>query len=267
MRYNRFPHFLGLCAALAAAAASGSAPAQQAGSSDAERTAEYANAQEYADCMALAMRVPEDALSSAEAWEQRGGGDPARHCIAVALIGMGQFAEAAERMERLAASMPADNAALAAQALVQAGVAWQSIDMYERALAARAAALRLAPDDVGIFVDRSASQFGLGHCWEAIDDLNEAHQRAPERVDVLVLRSSAYRCVEAFDLADDDIARALLLKPDDSEALLERGSIRYATGDPGGARADWLQVARQAAGTPAADVAQMNLERLDLNSQ
>lgn len=254
------------CAALAIAVSTGGAAAQDA-SSDAERTTEYANAQEYAACMALAQRQPEDALGSAEAWEQRGGGDAAKHCIAVALIGMGRFADAAERMEQLAASMPADQAALAAQTLAQAGIAWQNADMYERALAAQSAALELAPDDVSIYVDRSFSRFYLGQCWEAIDDLNEANQRAPERADVLVLRASAYRCVEAYDLAREDVDKALQMRPDDPEALLERGSIRNATGDPDGARADWLKVAQDAAGTPAADVAQMNLERLDLKAQ
>jgi hypothetical protein len=35
-------------------------------------------------------------------------------------------------------------------------------------------------------------------------------------------------------------------------------------GDDAGARADWLEVLRAAPGTPAADAAQANIERLDL---
>lgn len=232
--------------------------------SDVDRSAEYANAREYADCMALASRAPEDALGSAETWEQRGGGDAARHCAAVALFGMGKFAEAAERLEQLGRSLPAERADLAAEVLGQAGMAWQSAGLYERALAAQTAALKLAPDNVALLVDRSTTQFFLGKCWEAIDDLNEANERAPDRPDILVLRASAYRCVGSLELAREDVDRALELKPDDPEALLERGTLRHLSGDEDGARADWLQVAREAAGTPAGDVAQMNLERLDV---
>jgi tetratricopeptide (TPR) repeat protein len=243
------------------------AAAQEAPQSDADRSAEYANAQEYAACMTLASRKPEDALGSAESWEQRGGGDAAKHCAAVALFGMGKYPDAAERLETLGQSMPADKADLAAQILGQAGLAWQNAGAYDRALAAQTAALKLAPDDVALLVDRSTTQFFLGKCWEAIDDLNEANERAPDRPDILVLRASAYRCVESLELARGDVERALELKPGDPEALLERGTLRHLGGDEDGARADWLQVAKDAGGTPAADAAQMNLERLDLKAQ
>lgn len=241
--------------------------AQDSTDTDADRNLEYANAQEYADCMALASRQPEDALGSAEAWEQRGGGDAAKHCAAVALIGMEKYADAATRLEELGQSMPADKAPLAAQILAQAGIAWQSAEQYERAVAAETAALKLVPDDVGLLIDRSVSQFFLEKCWEAIDDLNRANELAPDRADILVFRSSAYRCVEAYDLAREDVDKALELKPDDPEALLERGTLRNLAGDADGARADWLKVAEDAAGTPAADAAQQNLERLDLKAQ
>ncbi len=242
-------------------------PRAQDGTSDSERNADFVNAQEYTACMTLAQREPEQALGSAESWEQRGGGDAARHCAGVALIGMGHYADAASRLETLGESMSAGDPALAAQVLAQAGIAWQSAEQYEHAVAAQTAALKLAPQDVGILIDRSANQFFLGKCWEAIDDLNAASELAPDRADILVFRASAYRCVEAFDLAREDIDRALQLKPGDAEALLERGSLRHLAGDDEGARADWLKVAEDAAGTPVADAAQMNLERLDLKAQ
>ena len=269
MRHS-LPIALVLVGAAALSAASLWSPglrAQDSTDTDADRNLEYANAQEYADCMALAQRQPEDALGSAEAWEQRGGGDAAKHCAAVALIGMEKYADAAMRLEELGQNMPADKAPLAAQILAQAGIAWQSVDDYERALAAQTAAVELAPTDIGIRIDRSTTRFFLGECWEAIDDLNEADELAPDRPDILVFRASAYRCVEAYDLAREDIDEALQLKPNDYEALLERGTLRHLAGDADGARADWLKVAEDAAGTPAADAAQMNLERLDVKAQ
>ena len=47
--------------------------------------------------------------------------------------------------------------------------------------------------------------------------------------------------------------------------LLERGNIRRLTGDDAGARGDWLRVVMEAPGTLAAQSAQTNLERLDVN--
>lgn len=260
MRFSILPLLISLAVAAPAARA-------QDETTDADRNAEFQNAQEYTACMALAQRQPEDALGSAEAWEQAGGGDAARHCAAVALIGMGQYGDAASRLEQLGQALSADDPDLAAQLLAQAGIAWQSAEQYERAITVETAALSLAPADVGILIDRSVNQFFLGKCWEAIDDLNRASELSPDRVDVLVFRASAYRCVESYELAREDVDHALQLEPDDVEALLERGTIRSLTGDPEGARADWLKVAEDAAGTPAADTAQMNLERLDLKAQ
>src|SRR5919108_545494 len=72
---------------------------------------------EYEDCMTLARRVPADGYESALAWEGQGGGDPARHCAAVALIGMGKFTEAAERLESLAGTLGAREPGLPPRAL------------------------------------------------------------------------------------------------------------------------------------------------------
>ncbi|MGH6928752.1 MAG: tetratricopeptide repeat protein, partial [Dongiaceae bacterium] len=111
--------------------------------------------QEYEDCMTLARRVPADGYESALAWQGQGGGDPARHCAAVALIGMGKFKEAAERLESLAGSMAEKQPQLAAEALDQAGQAWTMADEPQRALNATAAGLKLAPDDTDLLIDRA----------------------------------------------------------------------------------------------------------------
>ncbi|MFP6745753.1 MAG: hypothetical protein VCB77_11265 [Alphaproteobacteria bacterium] len=66
----------------------------------------------------------------------------------------------------------------------------------------------------------------------------------------------------SLELAADDIARALALRPDDPVLLLERGNISRLAGDDGGARNDWLRVVMDSPGTRSA---QINLERLDIN--
>jgi len=43
-------------------------------------------ARQYATCMKLTRSQPEEAFEMALAWRDNDGGDPARHCSAVALI-------------------------------------------------------------------------------------------------------------------------------------------------------------------------------------
>ncbi len=252
-----------ICLALAPQAAH---PALS-GSADDKAAEEFRNAQEYEDCMTLARRTPEDGFESALAWAAQGGGEAAQHCAAVAQIGLGDYAGAAVRLEKAGGAMPADRVALAAELLAQAGQAWFMAGELERAHGVQAAALKLAPDNVDLLVDRALTRAAAQNYWEAIDDLNRAAELAPERADILVYRASAYRYVDGIDLAREDVERALQLDPDDPAALLERGTIRRLTDDPEGARQDWLKVVTQAAGTPAGDAAQANLERLDLKAE
>src|SRR5258708_36065793 len=54
-----------------------------------------ADAATYQRCMKLAQEDPLAARVLAESWEGRGGAHPADHCLAVALIGLKQYKEAA----------------------------------------------------------------------------------------------------------------------------------------------------------------------------
>lgn len=225
---------------------------------------DFARQQEYEDCMTLARRVPADGYESALAWESQGGGDPARHCAAVALIGMGHYRDAAERLESLAAGMAEKQLPLAAEAFAQAGQAWTSANQLGKALAAQDAALKLAPDNIDLLIDRAFTQRALNEFAKALDDLNKAATLDPTRADVLAYRASAWRFLKDLTKARADIDAALTLDPENAEALLERGNIRRLSSDPAGARQDWLQVVALAAGTPAGDAAKANLEKLDV---
>ena len=225
------------------------------------------NAEEYRACMLLARKAPREALESAQVWEDQGGGSAARHCYAVALLALGQYSDAGTRFEELAAELTGEEARLRADALAQAGQAWLLGDQMERAYAAQSSALELAPKNVELWIDRAMTAAISQNYWEAIDDLNEAENLAPERPDIFIFRASAYRYVDALDLAKEDIARGLELDPNNAEALLERGILRRLTGDPEGARADWLKVVSLIQNTPAAEAAQANLEALDVKAE
>lgn len=218
---------------------------------------------EYAACMTLARAKPADALASARVWEVQEGGDAARHCAAVAMIGLGRYHEAAVRLDALATDLDPANVDLRIGVLAQAGYAWLHAADAARALAAQTAALALAPDDAELLIDRSLSLATLTRYWEAVDDLNRALDLAPGRPDILIFRASAYRYLGILDLAGDDVDRALTLEPDNPDGLLERGILKRLAGKLEVARADWQRVLEIAGGTPAADVARGNLMRLD----
>jgi regulator of sirC expression with transglutaminase-like and TPR domain len=147
--------------------------------------------------------------------------------------------------------------------LIQAGQAWLMADDADRAYRAQTRALEFEPDNVELLVDRSITLAGVGRFWESIDDLNRASDLSGPRADILVYRATAYRFVEAYDLAMEDVNRALQLEPNHPEGLMERGILRYQEGDLRGARADWQAVIDLAPNTPAAVAARENLWRTE----
>ena len=224
-------------------------------------------AKDYADCMTLARSQPEQAFENATAWEGVGGAEAARHCAAVALLGLGHYGEAASRLQALAEAVKGPQAGLRPGLLAQAGQAWLLAAEPLRAYAVQSAALKLEPENVELWIDRAVTLATAENYWEAIDDLNEAESLAPARADILIFRASAYRFVEANDLALEDVGRGLSLDPNNPEGLLERGILRRLGGDEAGARADWLKTLTVAPGSPAAQAAQANLESLDVKAE
>lgn len=221
----------------------------------------------YSDCMALARVQPEEAFEKATAWAAFDGGYAARHCAAIALLGLGEYREAASRLETLAGDLSGPDAKLRVGVLAQAGQAWLLGGDTNRAYATQSAALKIEPKNVELLIDRAVTLASAESYWEAIDDLNAAQELAPKRADILIFRASAYRFVDAAELALEDVNRGLKLDPDNPEGLLERGILRRLAGDAAGAREDWLKVVTLAEGTPAAEAAQANLEALDVKAE
>lgn len=222
-----------------------------------------ADAATYARCMTLARNNPAAARKLAEGWQAHGGAHPAEHCLAVALIGLGQYKEAATRLETLAQAMVHAPADLRAGVLGQGAQAWLLAGDPARAYATDGAALALRPDDQDLLVDRAEAAGSAGWFDKAIADLDRVLKSDPSRLDALIYRASAYRELGRLDLALADISAALKQAPDSIPALLERGNIRRLRGDTAGARRDWQRVAGLAPGSAAAIAANANIERLD----
>jgi tetratricopeptide (TPR) repeat protein len=222
------------------------------------------SAKEYSDCLLLAKRQPDQAVESAVAWEKQNGGDPARHCKAIALINLDRPEDGALELERIAQTMPQEKAKIAADLFGQAGQAWIKAGKPQLALHDQNEGLKLQPKNVDLLIDRAMTYGNSGMYSEAVTDLTAAAGLAGDRPEIFALRAAAYRHLENRAGALNDAEAALKLSPDFPLALLERGKLRLLKGDKAGARQDWLTIVRKAPNTPAADEAQRDIEQIDL---
>lgn len=228
---------------------------------DAQRAAVYDR------CIRKVQSDPDAALSDALAWHKLGGGLPARHCAAVALVGKREFEEAAARLEGLFRDAPEEDIGLRLGLLEQAAQAWQLSGRSARAEQLQDQAIAIAPQDRQLRIDRAATRLTQGKSWEAVDDLNVALDLDPHDADALLYRASAYRYLDAVDLARDDVRRAIAIEPRRPEAWLERGILERLAGDAAAARKSWLEVLRLQPDGPAAAAARARIEEMDVKKR
>lgn len=222
------------------------------------------DAQMYRDCMRLAAENPQEAWEKAGQWSGLGGGEPARHCAAVALIGLEEYKEAAERLEMLATTSTREPEVRAGM-LAQAAQAWLLDGNLERANAAQTTALELTPDDPALLVDRAVTLGAAQNYSDALADLNRALELSPDRVDALVYRATALRYLDQPQPARADVERALTLAPDDPAALLEKGILARLSGDDATAREAWKTLLTVAdPESPEAQQARENIALLEV---
>lgn len=220
------------------------------------------NSAHYRSCLSGSNLNPAMALSDADAWAKSGGGVPAQHCAALALVNLKRYAEAGKRLDHIAADRGVPDTSFRAALYDQAGNAWLLAGDGARAVQSFTAALALSAGDPDLFADLARAQ-AMRHDWHEVDlDLNAALQLAPSRADLLVLRASARRALEHYAEARADIELALKLKPGDSNALVESGLLRKQLGDLGGAKRDFKAALKTATGETAAQ-AKENLEALN----
>lgn len=217
---------------------------------------------DYDKCISLLSGDPGGARALAEAWQARGGGDGATHCLGLSRIAEGQPEVGAKILESLATASQA-SAAVRATLYGQAAQAWMMAGQPRRAEQGLTQALALAPNTPDLLVDRAAAAILLQAYDEATTDLTVVLGDDPRRVDALVMRATALRQLGKLDAASDDITRALHEAPDSPEALLQRGILRQRARNPAGARADWNRVLTLAPNSPTADLAEQNLALLD----
>ncbi|QQS14567.1 MAG: tetratricopeptide repeat protein [Rhodospirillales bacterium] len=197
---------------------------------------------QYQSCMAVARSEPRRALEVAQSWHAAGGGIGARHCAAIAMYELGQYIEAAQRLEGLGREMTGQSLALRAEVFAQSGQAYQAARIADRALQMQNAAILLDPKNAEIWVDRSITYAAVGAYRDAVADLTRALSLAPARPDILVVRAAAHRNLNDAAAARNDAEAALKLEPNYPEGLLERGLARRMLRDKAGSDADLRKV-------------------------
>lgn len=244
--------------AMPEAAEAGHAPSADAALPLPPEPPRLADSPEYEACLGLLRGDPEGALARASEWEEKGGGDPARHCMALGLLALGEPERAAPRLERLAGSSQAGAPARAA-IYAQAAQAWMMAGDTARAYAATTLALSLSPNDTALLVDRAIAAGAMGRYGEALQDLDHAIATDASRTEAWVFRAAALRHLDRAEDAMRDVQQALTLDPRHPEALLERGILRQLKGDTRGAKEDWERTIALAPDSAAADLAMQNL--------
>lgn len=214
----------------------------------------------YQRCMDLARHEPEKGLAAARVWQDEpDAAAAADHCAAEALIGLERYAEAARQLQRLSDRVAESQKG---SLLADVGWTWMMAERPEKAYEAQTTALEQQPENIELYIDRSIALADMGRYWESVDDLNRAHDLEPDRIDILTLRASAYRRVEAPQLALDDVLRARELSPDDPGLKIQEGIMRAELGQDARAATLWQKVINAQPGTRAARTAQENLEQL-----
>jgi tetratricopeptide (TPR) repeat protein len=216
----------------------------------------------YDRCLDMLATDPSGADALAATMASGGAGEAAEHCHALAEIELGNPADGAALLDKLAASSNSP-ASSRAELFGQADQAWSMAGKPDMAFGSASQALTLSPDDPDLLIGHALAASALQRFAVAEEDLTHALDLDPKRADALILRATARRNLQKLDKAQADIDAAFVLDPDNADAFLERGIIRQRRGDLAGARADWEHVADLAPDTPTGDLAQQNLALLD----
>lgn len=182
----------------------------------------------YDACIAKTTADPENAYEDGLIFRNDGGGVLARHCIALALLELGETEEAAARLEEAAFMPDGGGASMRAELLQQAGNAWLLARAPVEAENAFTQAMTIVSGDPDLFIDRARARALQSRFQDAASDLTVALSVRPRDVLALRLRANAYFELGDLESAERDVEAALQVDPRDVETLVERGRLREA---------------------------------------
>ena len=148
----------------------------------------------------------------------------------------GQFAEAAELLERAKAIEPGDP-----QTRLNLGLALQGAERHTEALQYFTDLQNERPDLPISFLYTTASLLALGRPEDALGAANEACRRAPQSPQGLYVQGQALLALNRLPQAEQAFARALQFAPTWADAWVQCGIARYRQGAIEGAKAAMRQ--------------------------
>jgi tetratricopeptide (TPR) repeat protein len=170
----------------------------------------------------------EYAYEEALAWRSQGGGWPARHCVALALIALDEVEEGAARLQANAEGATGASDHTRAIMLGQAGEAWLSAGQPGEAAAAFERGLDFAPGDYGLAL-------GVAEARLAGEDWERAEMAAGRAIAIDAGPAAAWRvrgearlAMGRLDDAEADMRAGRERAPDEIDLLLLRGRINEA---------------------------------------
>lgn len=200
--------------------------------------------EDYDACVALIGADAPRALREATEWARFGGGAPARHCLALALVAAGARSQAADELLAMAAEEPGLEPAARAAVLAQAGEMLVDEGDLETARAVSAQALSLAPDQPDAIALEASLRLARGDpagAHRLLDLSLDSGRGTPPPPRLLVLRAAAGRALDRLAAAREDARWATELAPDMASAWLERGRVAARLGDRADARSALLR--------------------------
>ncbi len=222
----------------------------------------------YQECLALARTKPDKGIELAGKWVGLGGGEPAKHCQALSLVGLGEYGEGARRLEELG-KRSQQEATVRASMLAQAGEGWRLQGDLTRAYAVQSLALKVVPQGskqhMEILLDRAGTLADATKYKEVIDDVDDALRIDPANSTGWAYRAAAHRYLGEEDEALKDAENAVRMGPTNQAALLERGNLYRMKKRLEAARTDWLKILEIDPDTAAADAARLNIEHMDVD--
>ena len=218
---------------------------------------------DYDACIALIAADPARAEIEAGEWARFGGGAPARHCYALALVAIGASLVAADEMIAIAQEEPGLPDEARADILVQAGELLLDGDVPVTAQIVADQAVLLSKGGADALGLRGAAKLAQGRPQTAFEDLNAALAAKPGTVRMLVRRAAAQRQLGNAVAARDDAVFASERAPDNADAWLERGRAEAALGVKPAARTSLLRAIALDRDGRVGRAAQLALQRME----
>ena len=211
------------------------------------------------DCIGVVQADAGKGLAAANDWLVKGGGLPARQCLGQAYAALERWAPAATAFEQAALEAERLNDNGRADFWVQSGNAWLAGGEPLKARKAFDAALAtalLTPELRGeVHLDRARASVAVGDLATARTDIDKGLDLVPADPFGWYLSSALALREENLARAQDHVARAMQLAPDDADVLLQAGTVAGLSGEVEAARLFYEKAAKRAPDSPSGKAA------------